>query len=157
MSSPALQLSRDIDRRRFGLAWLLFVATLVLHVTDEALTGFLNVYNPTVIELRQRVSWLRFPTFSFEQWLVALCIGICLLLLLTPLAYAAPRWIRTAAIPLAVVLCIINACGHLAGTVAGRTFSDITFARPAPGTYSSPLLLAAGVNLIFAARRSRPR
>jgi hypothetical protein len=29
-------------------AWLALVAALALHVGDEAVTGFLDVYNPTV-------------------------------------------------------------------------------------------------------------
>jgi hypothetical protein len=34
--------------RRFCAAWVGLCAALALHVTDEALTGFLDVYNPAV-------------------------------------------------------------------------------------------------------------
>ena len=36
---------------------------------DEALTGFLSVYNPTVIEIKGRLPWLPLPVYSFEVWL----------------------------------------------------------------------------------------
>ena len=32
----------------FGAPWLALCAAFALHVADEALTGFLRVYNPTV-------------------------------------------------------------------------------------------------------------
>jgi hypothetical protein len=157
MNSPALRPSNSISQRRFGLAWLLFVAALALHVTDEALTGFLTVYNPTVLEIRQRVPWLRPPTFGYTEWLSGLVIGISALLLLTPLAYAAPRAMRIFAMPLGVLVGILNGCGHLTGTIAGRTFADIHFPCPMPGTYSSPFLIAAAVNLVFASHRAKTR
>jgi len=33
---------------RFGFAWVLLSVALTLHVTDEALSDFLSVYNPAV-------------------------------------------------------------------------------------------------------------
>jgi hypothetical protein len=156
-SSPAVLPSRDSRARRFGFAWLLFALALGLHVTDEAVTGFLNVYNPTVLELRARVPWLRPPVFGFTEWLTALSIAVCILLLLTPIAYSAPRWLRITAIPLSILVGILNGCGHLTGTIFGHTFNDIRFPRPAPGTYSSPFLIAAAINLLLATRRSQTR
>src|SRR4029077_18804425 len=40
-----------------GVAWIVFCGALALHVTDEALTGFLSVYNPTVLALRQQLGF----------------------------------------------------------------------------------------------------
>lgn len=38
---------------RFGWAWVALCAALRLHIADEASTGFLSVYNRTVVELRR--------------------------------------------------------------------------------------------------------
>ena len=39
---------------RYGRAWVALAAALAVHVTDEALTNFLAVYNPTVRAIRGR-------------------------------------------------------------------------------------------------------
>jgi len=57
-----------------------------LHIFDEATTGFLAVYNPTVATLRQRWGWFPMPTFEFRDWLVMLIVGCGLLFCLTPVA-----------------------------------------------------------------------
>jgi hypothetical protein len=41
----------------FGCAWFALTVAFALHILDEATTGFLAVYNPTVIAMRAR--WLR--------------------------------------------------------------------------------------------------
>jgi hypothetical protein len=41
---------------------------LAIHVTDEALTGFLAVYNPTVLALRAKLPFFPMPTFEFREW-----------------------------------------------------------------------------------------
>ncbi len=48
-----------------------------------------------------------------------------------------------------------NGVGHIAGTIVGHTVPGVTFARPAPGFYSSPLLIAAAVWVMVELRRSR--
>ena len=136
------------------MAWLLLAGSVSLHVIDEALTGFLSIYNPTVLELHQRVRWLYPPTFTFEAWLAGLIIALGAAFLLTPLAFHFPRAFRPLAI-LCAVLMIINGCGHLVGTALGRTFSDIHFARPMPGTYSSPFMIAAAIYLLICSWRLR--
>jgi hypothetical protein len=52
-------------------AWLLLVATLGIHVVDEALMDFLGFYNPLVLAIRSRISWFPMPTFTFGIWLAA--------------------------------------------------------------------------------------
>jgi hypothetical protein len=44
---------------RVRTAWLQLVVALALRVIDEALTGFLEVYNPTVRALRERLDGFR--------------------------------------------------------------------------------------------------
>jgi hypothetical protein len=72
--------------RRFGVAWISLCVALALNVIDEAATGFLSVYNPTVQAIRTRFPFLPLPTFTFRVWLTGLCFGSLLLLSLSPLA-----------------------------------------------------------------------
>jgi hypothetical protein len=140
-------------RSNFGLAWFLLCLAFCAHVADEALTGFLGVYNPTVLAVRARLSWFPMPTFEFRDWLAGLIIANIVLLLLTPFAFRNARWLR----PLAYVFAgvhLLNGMGHTLATIFGRTVSTIHFARPAPGFYSSPLLFAGSIYLLIRLRSS---
>ena len=128
--------------RQLGRAWVALAIALALHITDEATTGFLAVYNPTVIALRSQYSWLPLPTFAFREWLVGLIIGDVLLLALAPLFFRGGRPLRPLAWLFAFLM-IGNGLGHIVTTIAGRTVASVHVARPAPGFYSSPLLIAA--------------
>ena len=140
-------------KRRLGLAWLLLCAAVAAHVADEALTGFLSVYNPTVLTLRQRLGWWPMPAFTYEGWLSGLIVGIVILFLLSPLAFGNARGFRPLAYVFAVLM-TLNGVGHTVGTIAGRTFESIPFARPMPGFYSSPFLIAASIWVLVELRRS---
>ncbi len=155
MATAALGLTEAKVDRRLGIAWILIWAALALHVADEAITGFLLVFNPTVLALREKLGWWPMPTFSFKEWLSELAIGIAILAALTPLAFRNASWLRPIIYFCAIVLCIANACGHTLGTIFGRTVSTVHFSRPAPGSYSSPLLLFAGIYAIVQLRRTR--
>jgi len=130
--------------RRFGLAWVGFAAALAVHVTDEATHDFLATYNPTALAIRARLPFLPLPTFTFGVWLGLLSAGIALLLALSLLAFRGARGMRIAAYPLAIVVGIFNAFGHLG--------SSVYYGRWMPGVYSSPLLLVAAVFLLVSAR-----
>ncbi len=140
---------------RLGLAWLLMCAALGLHVADEALTGFLAVYNPTVLAMRARLGFWLMPTFEFRIWLSGLLAGITLLLVLSPWAFRNARWVRPLAYFVAVVTGLLNALGHAIATVLGRTVATVQFSRPAPGFYSSPVLLICSVYLLVQLGRTR--
>jgi hypothetical protein len=43
----------------------------------------------------------------------------------------------------------LNGTGHTVATIFGQTVSTIHFTRPAPGFYSSPLLLAGSIYLLI--------
>lgn len=137
----------------FGLPWLLLSLALAAHVADEALTGFLPVYNATVSAMRAEYSWYPMPAFEFREWLVGLIVAIAILLLITPLAYRNARWLRPFAYFFAVVM-FLNGMGHTLATIFGRTASSVPIPRPAPGFYSSPLLLAASIYLWLRLRQS---
>jgi len=139
---------------KLGLAWIILSFSIALHVVDEALTGFLDIYNPTVLALRAKLGFWPMPTFGFRQWFIGLSLGVVLLLALSPFVFRGSRWVR----PLFYVLCVImigNALGHTMGTIFGQTVSSVRFARPAPGFYSSPLLLAASIYALLQLRKTR--
>jgi hypothetical protein len=138
----------------FGLAWLLLYLSFCAHVADEALTGFLNVYNPTVIAMRARLAWFPMPTFEYRQWLVGLIVANVILLALTPFAYRNARGLRPLAYFFAGVM-LLNGMGHTVFTVLGRTVASVQFPRPAPGFYSSPVLLITSIFLFARLRASR--
>src|SRR5947207_12200454 len=60
-------LARRPSAPRLGIAWILMCAALAIHVIDEALTGFLAVYNPTVLALRDKLGFWPMPTFQFRD------------------------------------------------------------------------------------------
>jgi hypothetical protein len=132
----------------FGSAWFLLCGAFCVHVADEALSGFLDVYNPTVLAVRAHHSWFPMPTFEFREWLIGLVIANIVFLLLTPFAFQNARWLRPLAYTYAGVH-LLNGMGHTLATIFGRTVSSVHFPRPAPGFYSSPLLLAASIYLLF--------
>ncbi len=138
-----------------GRAWVAMWLALAVHVADEAITGFLAVYNPTVVALRERLGFWPMPTFTFETWLGGLVLGIVVLAALSPFAFRNARWIRPVLFVLAVVVGILNATGHIVGTIFGQTVNSVRFDRPAPGFWSSPVLIAAGVYALVQLRRSR--
>lgn len=140
---------------KLGLAWVLMWVALAIHVTDEALTGFLAVYNPTVLAMRAKLGFWPMPTFEFREWLIGLTAGILLLALLSPYAFANARWIRPIFYFVAVVTGILNALGHTLATILGHTVNSVSFPRPAPGFYSSPLLLIVSIYGLVQLRRTR--
>ncbi len=157
MATAALGLERPTtsSNHRVGMAWLFVWIALALHVTDEAITGFLGVYNPTVLALREKVGWWPMPTFTFDMWLAALMTAIGILAALTPFAVRNAAWLRPILYLCAIVLCLGNACTHGLATILGQTVSTVHFARPAPGFYSSPVVLFAGIYALVQLRRTR--
>ena len=137
----------------FGLAWVLLCLAFCAHVADEALTGFLDVYNPTVTAMRAKLSWFPMPTFGYREWLIGLIVANLILLALTPLAYRNARGLRPIAYFFASIM-LLNGMGHTIFTVLGRTVPSVHFSRPAPGFYSSPFLLITSIYLFMRLRAS---
>ena len=148
-----MQMERPQAAVGFGWPWFALTVAFALHVFDEATTGFLAVYNPTVIAMRERWGWFPMPTFQFREWLVGLLVAVAVCFALTPFAARGARWMR----PLAWLYAVIhfsNAIGHTLGTILGHTVASVTFPRPAPGFYSSPLLLIGSVWLMVRLRKT---
>jgi hypothetical protein len=131
--------TRDLLSKRNVLAWLLMILSLAIHVLDEATTGFLRFYNDIVIALRERFGFFPAPTFSFELWLSGLIVVILVCFALTIAVARGGKVIRWA-VAAAGVIMILNALGHLIGSVY--------FGRILPGAYSSPLLLLSSIYLV---------
>ena len=147
------QASESGSSGEFGRAWVLLCLAFCAHVADEALTGFLPLYNATVLAMRAEYAWYPMPTFEYREWLIALIVVNVALLLLTPLAYRNARYLRPFAYVFAVIM-FLNGMGHTLATIFGRTASSVPIPQPAPGFYSSPLLLAGSVYLFLRLRRS---
>lgn len=132
--------------KRFGRAWIAFAIAIALHVTDEATRGFLPLYNANVQAIRARFPLLPIPTFTFLEWILGLGAGILLLFCLTPKAMYGARWIRTVAFPLGIVIGIANGTWHI--------LYSLYMHRLMPGVISAPLIIAAGIWLLVAAKGS---
>lgn len=132
----------------FGRPWFALTVALALHVLDEATTGFLAVYNPTVIAIRARWRFFPMPTFGFREWLIGLMAGVLLCFALTPAAARGVRWLRPLAWFYALMM-FFNGMGHTVFTIVGHTVPSVTFSRPAPGFYSSPFLFVGSVWLMM--------
>jgi hypothetical protein len=152
--SVTAPIARTSGFSKLGMAWILLCLALAAHLTDEASTGFLNVYNPTVVALRSRLGFWPMPTFEFREWLTGLIVAVLVLLALSPFVFRGSRWIRPLFYFLAVAM-FANGLAHTAGTILGRTVSSVRFARPMPGFYSSPFLLAASVYALIQLSRTR--
>jgi hypothetical protein len=124
----------------YGQAWVALCLALAVHVTDEALTDFLSVYNPAVESIRRQIPFLPLPTFTFGVWLTGLIIAIVLLLTLSPFAFRKARWMLPMAYGFGVLM-IANGVGHIAGS--------IYMGRLMPGVYSSPILLICSIYLLM--------
>jgi hypothetical protein len=127
-------------------AWLLLVAALAVHVIDEALTGFLDFYNPLVLSLRAQMPWFPMPTFTYGVWLTGLVLLIVVLGVLSLVVHrgGAAAWLVSWVLS---VIMFMNGLGHLAGSAY--------FQRWLPGATSAALLLAGSVLLMRATRQRR--
>jgi len=129
-------------------AWIVHALAIALHVTDEALTGFLPVYNGIVEGIRAKHPWVPLPTFTFPVWLGGLILGVLILLALTPFVSRGAQWLRVVSVILGVIM-TGNALGHMGASLYWGTF--------APGVYSSPVLLIAALALLTTALRASGR
>jgi hypothetical protein len=119
-------------------AWIGLALVLAVHVIDEALTGFLDFYNPLVSRIRSQYSWFPMPTFTFGAWLAGLGLLVVVLLVLAPAVRNGVIGTRVTSWVFGAIM-FLNGVGHLLGSVY--------FERWLPGATSAPLLLVASVLL----------
>jgi hypothetical protein len=96
------------------------------------------------------------PTFEYREWLTGLIAGCVILACLAPLAFRGVRWLRLLAWIFAAMM-VLNGFGHTLATILGHTVESVTFSRPAPGFYSSPLLLMASIWMMLRLRATAQR
>jgi len=131
---------------RHAVAWIALCGALAVHVADEALTGFLSVYNPAVASIRERYSWVPLPTFTFEVWLGGLIVAVIVLSSLTVLVLRGARLMTPLSSAFGALM-LGNGLVHIAGS--------FQLGRPMPGVYSAPLLVAGSAYLLFTVDRFR--
>jgi hypothetical protein len=125
---------------RSGVAWVLMISAICLHVFDEAVTHFLSFYNELALSLRGSVGFSLIPTFTFGTWLGGLIVAIIICFALTPLVYRGGRFIRAFATLLGMLM-VVNALGHMIGSAyVGRLL---------PGFWSSPFLLVTAAMVVI--------
>src|SRR5688572_13477998 len=135
--------SRQTLRRNHWLAWMALCGALAIHVADEALTGFLELYNPTVRAIRDQYPLLPLPTFTFEAWLSLLIFAVAMLIASSFFVWKG-RWAMRPISYAFAGFMLLNGFLHIVVSLYMREFVS--------GVYSSPLLLAASVALIYYAR-----
>ncbi len=124
--------------RKLGLAWVALSLALAIHVADEALTGFLPVYNATVLDLRAKLGFWPMPTFQFREWLAGLIVAVLVLLALSPFVYRGSRWIR----PVFYVFAILMISQRDGAYDGDHLWADREF-RPVFSARTGVLFLAA--------------
>ncbi len=137
-----------------GLAWLLLCVSFAANILDDALNDFLGYYNATVLTLYGHFSWFPRIDLSFREWLVGAIVFDAVLLLLTPSAYRNSPFLRPIAYIFSTFM-LLNALGIILASLLGRTVPSVHFTGRAPGFYSSSLLVAASVHLLWRLRSSR--
>jgi len=152
-ANPLRQAPPALSASGFGSPWFALCVAFALHIFDEATTGFLAVYNPTVTILRESWGWFPMRTVELREFLIGHILICALLFCLTPLAARGMHGLRPLAWAYAVIM-FLNALGHTIGTILGHTVAAVTFPRPAPGFYSSPLLFGASLWLLVRLRRT---
>jgi hypothetical protein len=138
--------SRQILRRNHWLAWMALCIALAIHVADEASTDFLEVYNPTVRTIREKYPLLPLPTFTFETWLSLLIFAVAMLIAASYFVWKG-RWAMRPISHVFAAFMLLNGLLHIGVSLYMGDFIS--------GVYSSPLLLAASIALIFYTRAYR--
>jgi hypothetical protein len=122
-----------------GVAWLLMISAIGLHVIDETITHFLPFYNELALNVREFVGFSLIPTFTFGAWLGGLIVAVIICFALAPLVNRGGRFIRIFTTILGVLM-IANALAHMLGSVY--------LGRLLPGFWSSPVLLVTAALVV---------
>src|SRR5258708_37290726 len=128
---------------------------LAIHGIDETLTGFLSVYNPTVLALRAKLGFWPMPTFGYREWLTGLCLLITALALLSPFAFRNARWIRPIFLFVVIVAGVLNPTRHTIATLFGHTPDTGGVSPPPPGVYFSLLFFFSSLFSLLPLRLSK--
>jgi hypothetical protein len=130
----------NILKDRNAVAWLLLTLALALHIFDEAMTGFLQFYNPLVSDTGKLFGLLRLPMFTFGIWIGGLSVLILICLSMTLLVRRGGKIIRVICTAFGLLM-IFNSLGHILGS--------IYYGRLLPGFMSSPILFLAALYVVY--------
>ena len=134
-------------RRRHWLAWMGMCGALAIHVADEALTGWLDWYNPTVRAIREQyrivLLSILLPTLTFEIFLSLLIFAVVSLTAVSWFVWKG-RWAMRPISHVFAVVMLTNGLFHIG--------HSIYMGELMPGVYTSPLLLLASIALIVHTR-----
>jgi hypothetical protein len=134
-------------RRRHWLAWMALCGALAIHVADEALSGWLDWYNPTAREIHEQypivILPILLPTFTFEIWISLLIFAVVMLSAASYFVWTG-RWAMRPISHVFAVFMLVNGLVHIAHSIYTREFM--------PGVYTSPLIMAASIVLIVYTR-----
>lgn len=134
-------------RRRHWQAWMVMCGALAIHIADEALTGWLNWYNPTVRAIHEQYQLvllpILLPVFTFKIWLSLLIFAVVSLSAASYFVWTG-RWAMRPISHVFAVFMLVNGLVHIAHSIYMREFM--------PGVYTSPLLIAASIPLIVYTR-----
>ena len=130
---------RDPLRRNHWLAWMALCGVLAIHIADEALSGFLEWYNPTVLAMREKYPRFLLPIFTFDVWIALMIFAVVALTAVSYFVWKG-RWAMRPISHIFAVFMLTNGLLHIAHSLYMREFM--------PGVYTSPLLLAASIALI---------
>jgi hypothetical protein len=125
-------------RRRY-FAWLLLCAVFAIHVADEASTGFLELYNPAVTAMGMPA-----VQFTFPVWITLLALAVVGFLILSYWVRRGTWWTVQASYAFSLLM-FSNGIAHLIFSILKHAWMS--------GAYTSPLLVAASINLWIAAAR----
>ncbi len=118
-------------------------AALAIHVVDEAVTDFLAVYNPAVLDICERYPSIPLPTFTFETWIALLIFAVVALTAASYFVWKG-RWAMRPISHVFALVMLLNGLLHIAWSIHEWKLM--------PGVYSSPLLLVASIALIVYTR-----
>jgi hypothetical protein len=149
----ALKPAAALSAPGFGSAWFALCVAFALHIFDEASSGFLAVYNPTVTILRGRWGWFPTGTFEFGEWLAALIAACGVLFFLTPVAGRGMSGLRPLAWVYAVLM-FLSGLGSDLFSILGHTVAAVTVPRPGPGFFSSAFVFVGSLWLMYRLRRT---
>jgi hypothetical protein len=132
---------------RFGKAWFILSLFLLLHIVDEAINGFLPVYNEYILRIKANTG-IAFPTFTFPFWFTWLvCVDVWLLFL-SRYALQGNRVIILLAYPFAIIM-LLNGLLHLGASLYLQQW--------VPGFITAPFLIYGSINLFLATLKMKTR
>ena len=127
------------NRRRY-LAWLLLSAVFAVHITDEAATHFLDLWNPAVAAMGMPAL-----QFAFPIWITLLALAVIGSLIASHWVRRGTWWTIPASYAFAALM-FSNGAAHLIFAIHRHAWVS--------GSITSPLLLIASLNLWLSARAS---